>query len=86
MDFGKACEKDSRVEAFVTRSSTLGFGFSSGGDACTWNSDPFFVCSVLLFAVRGCVSCFVVNACEHGDSLVWVGLERQGVSGPWENL
>ena len=41
---------------------------------------------VLCFGVvvRGCASCFVVNACERGGSSVWVWLERQGVSGLWE--
>ena len=37
-------------------------------------------------AVRGRGSCFVVNACERGDSLVRVGLEWQSVSELWENL
>ena len=43
-------------------------------------SDPFFVVLCFAVAVGGSDSCFVVNACERGDSLVWVGLDWQGVS------
>ena len=85
MDFGKACEKDSGVEAVVTRSSTLGSGSVSVALE-RGNSDPFLVVLCFAVVVRGCGCCFVVNACERGDSLVWVGLERQGVSGLWESL
>ena len=49
-------------------------------------SDPFFVVLCFAVAVGGCGCCFVVNACERGDSLVWVRLEPQQVSGLWEEL